>query len=708
MTQIQTESSLSTALLDMLGALSTTDRANFWHMFANTRFPSLSEPLAEAVRLAAGVELVASQSGESTAFLAENPALAVSARARLGAIESLRGDTSYARNSATRPADTASALEYDCGQAYVAMTDRDFPKASRIFDSIDVSALEHPSMRLLYGYALCQIDRWAEGHNLVVGSIESLRRNAFGAANSGFWRAFSLIGDYDPEFAALVAEIFARNIPSSAIDDWAVITQGLAAQGLYHAIPTIASLNSSLHALRTVAEDPNSATLLPPQRWLALATIRVGSFEKICSLQEQPDHNTTTSLDIERRSLARLQFAIGNEDTGLDLMRQARASATEKRDIRSLRVASTSQLPSIPSIRKLVVGAPREIPPSPITRVDGGAVRPRLNQSTRWVAELTGASVVAGHRLGSVFWYVATQDDWLLADGLNVHPRYQMGSAEERMTAISPGGRVLFDAIDENPTTVPGKSILLGGVANYYHWLMEYLPKLAVLENLTPAVMESDAQWIVNADVTSWQTESLSLLGVPGENILPTRSGAPIRTRTLTVPSMTSAAEATAFLRRKLDADRQADPNRKLYISRLDTAADRRRIHEEEALAVQLQQAGFEIILPSEMSFMAQVEAFAEASVIVGPHGAGLTNIAFAPRDSIVIEITNSYNHTYNFFSDIADAVGCTYARYSGGQEIANHNEPENASSVVNANSLQAFIASLDRDASTGSAGHEL
>ena len=39
------------------------------------------------------------------------------------------------------------------------------------------------------------------------------------------------------------------------------------------------------------------------------------------------------------------------------------------------------------------------------------------------------------------------------------------------------------------------------------------------------------------------------------------------------------------------------------------------------------------------MTVAAQVRAFAEAECVVGPHGAGLTNLAFAPPGAAVVEL---------------------------------------------------------------------
>jgi capsular polysaccharide biosynthesis protein len=155
---------------------------------------------------------------------------------------------------------------------------------------------------------------------------------------------------------------------------------------------------------------------------------------------------------------------------------------------------------------------------------------------------------------------------------------------------------------------------------------------------------------------------------------------------------MMSAGDATAFLRQRFNTERQLDGDRRIYVSRLDADPSRRRVYHEELLVAALQQAGFEILVPSEMSFQDQVDAFASATVIVGPHGAGMTNLAFAQKECLAVEIVNTHNRNYRFFSDIADAVGLRYARFLSGSERANFIEPENANSIVDPKRLLSFI----------------
>jgi capsular polysaccharide biosynthesis protein len=52
-----------------------------------------------------------------------------------------------------------------------------------------------------------------------------------------------------------------------------------------------------------------------------------------------------------------------------------------------------------------------------------------------------------------------------------------------------------------------------------------------------------------------------------------------------------------------------------------------------------LDELGFKLIDPSKLSLSQQVEAFSNAEIILGPHGAGLTNIMFCNQGTKVIEI---------------------------------------------------------------------
>ena len=76
---------------------------------------------------------------------------------------------------------------------------------------------------------------------------------------------------------------------------------------------------------------------------------------------------------------------------------------------------------------------------------------------------------------------------------------------------------------------------------------------------------------------------------------------------------------------------------RKIYIARTDTP--RRRLRNETALLDVVHDRGFEIVVPGTLTLTEQIRVFREASLVVGPHGAGLTNIVFCEPGTIVYEL---------------------------------------------------------------------
>ena len=81
-------------------------------------------------------------------------------------------------------------------------------------------------------------------------------------------------------------------------------------------------------------------------------------------------------------------------------------------------------------------------------------------------------------------------------------------------------------------------------------------------------------------------------------------------------------------------------PTRLLYIARTDTKG--RAMRNEQALIERLAALGFEIFVGSQHSVAAQIRAFREARFIVGPHGAGLTNVLFCQPGTVLLELQQS------------------------------------------------------------------
>lgn len=76
---------------------------------------------------------------------------------------------------------------------------------------------------------------------------------------------------------------------------------------------------------------------------------------------------------------------------------------------------------------------------------------------------------------------------------------------------------------------------------------------------------------------------------------------------------------------------------RPVYLARLDSRF--RPLENERELCAALEARGFRIVVASEHSYAEQIRIFSEASVLVSPHGSGLTNMIFTPPGTPVVEI---------------------------------------------------------------------
>lgn len=77
-----------------------------------------------------------------------------------------------------------------------------------------------------------------------------------------------------------------------------------------------------------------------------------------------------------------------------------------------------------------------------------------------------------------------------------------------------------------------------------------------------------------------------------------------------------------------------------LFITREgDVRHSERCLVNEEALAARLLPFGFQIVRPGRLSFSEQVNLFAQARLIVSPHGSALMNLIFAPAGCGVVDL---------------------------------------------------------------------
>lgn len=246
---------------------------------------------------------------------------------------------------------------------------------------------------------------------------------------------------------------------------------------------------------------------------------------------------------------------------------------------------------------------------------------------------------------------IITPDNQLLADVSREYPAPLPGCP-----SYHPQQHQVFQTEKLPPLQpIQGRVAVLSGLSGnvYFHWMVDVLPRLELLRQ--SGIDFDQIDWfLVNSQRASFQRETLTRLGIPEFKILESDQFPHIQAQQLIVPSFPGYMGwlqpwAIDTLRRWFlpgSYHSTVDYPERIYISRGD--ARYRRILNEDEVIEMLRPWGFVIVQLESLSFSQQVALFAQAKVILGSHGSGLTNIVFCQPGTQVIEwVSPHYNRHY-------------------------------------------------------------
>jgi hypothetical protein len=246
------------------------------------------------------------------------------------------------------------------------------------------------------------------------------------------------------------------------------------------------------------------------------------------------------------------------------------------------------------------------------------------------------------------------------------------------------------------PLEVGGRLGLLAlqGDSNYYHFMIDVLPRLGVLEQC-PDVAPPDLWYAPKA--TDFQRELLEMMGVDLDQVIDSSETRHVVAETLIVPSpaamtIINPPWVIGYLRRKLLPQKITRmEGRAIYVTRGDSI-NNRRVDNEAELMDYLTGHGFEMVDPGKLSAVEQIETFAQASMIVGAHSAGLVNLTFAGPGAAVVELFPAGGVNACYWK-LAEAVPGLEYRY-----VLGTGEPESVSlSEFLVSDIQADIPAIGR-----------
>lgn len=200
---------------------------------------------------------------------------------------------------------------------------------------------------------------------------------------------------------------------------------------------------------------------------------------------------------------------------------------------------------------------------------------------------------------------------------------------------------------------------------NYYHWFFDCLPRIAVAASLTER--ETALRYLVPDDIYSFQRESLDHFGITEEKRISSAKVPFLAADRIIATSPTNPTPekfplwVLDFVRDRFLPLATVSKQRSLiYVSRNDSSNARRLLNEDE-LWEPLSKLGFSRVELSKLSLKEQISLFADARIVVSVHGAGLTNLAFAPEGTMVYELfAESYQP--QMFMRISDALRLRYS----------------------------------------------
>lgn len=195
---------------------------------------------------------------------------------------------------------------------------------------------------------------------------------------------------------------------------------------------------------------------------------------------------------------------------------------------------------------------------------------------------------------------------------------------------------------------------------NYYHWIVETVPKIRYVRKYEE-VTGRDVTFLFPANLPTWMDDTVDLLGIPEEKRERAKSSI-YQVDNLIIPSFPPLIRedydwlrTTVLEHLSVNSD-ASNAHHHVYISR-SNAIERRVVNEDEVRDM-LSTYDFRTYRPENRSVGWNAQLFKNAELVVGPHGAGLTDIVFT-RDGSLLELFGA--KVKPPYEELANLVGIDY-----------------------------------------------
>ena len=241
---------------------------------------------------------------------------------------------------------------------------------------------------------------------------------------------------------------------------------------------------------------------------------------------------------------------------------------------------------------------------------------------------------------------------------------------------------------------------------NYAHWLTDWLARIGMAEMTNIAFDHVLGIWPAQDDFV--RSSLMRILGDSARYFAPDESSVYLLDELLYFysvqpdlahPIRHGNPQLLDWLLQKLrPGSRLAKQSRRLYVPRRYS----RRFFNDHEVWDLLQAYGFERVDTDALSFSQQIELFSEASAVIGPHGAQMTNMIFAPPGCNILEcfmpvggsvtfymLAARLKHRYSCYVDYVEGLTDKTDSVTGAYA-------QNADFTLNISFLRAWLGTLD------------
>ena len=309
---------------------------------------------------------------------------------------------------------------------------------------------------------------------------------------------------------------------------------------------------------------------------------------------------------------------------------------------------------------------------SSTTKLDEGkAVCPKP-----YIAQLSDVIITGGSD------YIITKDHKILNDELVDYPGEEFGIKSPHVKFRHKDKLILGYSEGVPKEIKKGILISSGHDFNYFHWMVECLPKMLLVDTI-PSL--HDIPILIPNRLHNNLEAALEKCNTTNREIIKINMGIPYHVEELIFPSALSrildryegelAFNSDIVLSKnwiskvsdrikESSSSSKAKPWRRLFLTRKSGI---RAVENIDQIEQTLLQYNFEIIELDKVSLDFQIELFSQASFVVSPSGAALTNMIFCqPGTKILILMSDHEISNYYFWTQLGDFLGLDVTILSG------------------------------------------